>query len=393
MKALYREFRPRTFDDVKGQPHITDVLKNQVKNGTPSHAYVFSGPRGTGKTSTAKILAAALNCLEPENGNPCGVCQNCLALKNDTSVDIIEIDAASNNGVDNIRELREKVNLLPVDGKYKIYIIDEVHMLSTGAFNALLKTLEEPPSHVVFILATTELRKLPATVLSRCQRFDFHRLSEEEMVSCMEGVLKNIGKSGEPEALRTIARAADGGMRDALSLLDKCVGKGVTLENITDMLGLAGERVYDLADAMSRSDFQGALYELNSILSLGSEAASLVLELMQAFERMFKDSVSNADSPYLAIADRFSKDGLVRAIEVLSEAENKMRYSARPRIILEAALMRIMLPETDAPNHAEARLKKIESEMDSIRELIKQSRFPNGNLEEIFAGTGIEIID
>jgi len=229
-RALYRTYRPETFNDIVGQQHIVDVLKNQIKNRKIAHAYLFSGPRGTGKTSTAKIFSKAINCLTPVGVEPCLKCSVCESVYNETCVDVIEIDAASNNGVENIRDIREKASLLPAQGKYKVYIIDEVHMLSQGAFNALLKTLEEPPSHVVFILATTEPKKLPSTILSRCQKYDFKRHSVSDMMDRMRFVADDQGISVTEDALRLVARAASGGLRDALSILDQCASGKETLD-------------------------------------------------------------------------------------------------------------------------------------------------------------------
>ena len=234
-RALYREYRPNDFSEVIGQDHITTILKNQVREQNFSHAYLFCGSRGTGKTSSAKILARAVNCTDPKNGEPCGKCEACRIAKEGTA-DIIEIDAASNNGVDNVRELIDQAQFAPLQLKYRVFIIDEVHMLSTAAFNALLKTLEEPPKHVIFILATTEPQKLPATIISRCQRFDFHRLTIAHIIARLQTVLKEIGASIEPDGLRLIARAANGGMRDALSLAERADG----CENLRGMRGFAG---------------------------------------------------------------------------------------------------------------------------------------------------------
>ena len=225
-QALYRKWRPKTFDDVVGQRHVTETIKNEVKNGTCGHAFLFCGSRGTGKTTTAKVLSRAINCLNPENGEPCGHCEACRQLENENNLDIVEIDAASNNGVDEIRDLRDKVKYPPTIGRYKVYIIDEVHMLSIGAFNALLKTLEEPPAHAVFILATTEPQKLPATILSRCQRFDFKRIPASLIEGRLEQVATADGDQADHESIALIARAAEGGMRDALSILDMCLSYG-----------------------------------------------------------------------------------------------------------------------------------------------------------------------
>ena len=245
-QALYRKWRPSFFDDVVGQEHITSILKSEVENGKLSHAYLFCGPRGTGKTTCAKIIAKAANCLSPVNGNPCGKCAACLAVDAGTATDVVEMDAASNNGVDSIRELRDGVVYTPAELKFRVYIIDEVHMLSISAFNALLKTLEEPPKHVLFILATTELHKIPATVLSRCQRFDFHRVAMDAIVSRLRTVCKGEGFTADDGALELIARLSQGGMRDSLNMLEYCAGDGghITEEKAERLLGAASRHGY-----------------------------------------------------------------------------------------------------------------------------------------------------
>ena len=273
-KALYRRFRPRRFEDLKGQEVVATVLKNQVSAGEPSHAYLFSGPRGTGKTSTAKILACALNCLNPQDGEPCLECENCKAALEDAMIDIIEMDAASNNSVENARDIRDKAGLLPAKGKYKVYIIDEVHMLTGSAFNALLKTLEEPPAHVVFILATTELAALPKTVLSRCQRFDFRRIEEGDIAARLEEVAQNVGVKAQKSALMQIAAASDGALRDALTILDQCCSfsSEIDEELVSQVLGYAGyTALYALIAAMAEYDERAALAQLTAILDGGIE--------------------------------------------------------------------------------------------------------------------------
>ena len=280
-QALYRAWRPETFSQIVGQDAVVKTLRHQVETGRVAHAYLFCGTRGTGKTTAAKVLSRAINCLHPVDGDPCGKCDVCLQLKQENSMDVIEIDAASNNGVDEIRDLREKVKYPPAVAKYKVYIIDEVHMLSTGAFNALLKTLEEPPAHAVFILATTEPQRLPATILSRCQRFDFRRLSVETMVERMMVVLGGIGRTASEEALHEIARAAEGAMRDALSILDVCLSYTdgeVDLALARDVLGTAGrEFLFDFAAALLSCDARGALLQIDELSRRGLD--------MQVFAR------------------------------------------------------------------------------------------------------------
>ena len=275
-QALYRAWRPDTFTEIVGQDAIVRTLKRQVMSGRVAHAYLFCGTRGTGKTTAAKVLARAINCLNPRDGDPCGECEVCRALKAETSMDVSEIDAASNNGVDEIRDLREKIKFPPTLTRYKVYIIDEVHMLSTGAFNALLKTLEEPPEHAVFILATTEPQRLPATILSRCQRFDFHRISIETIIERLMVVLGGIGRTASEEALNEIARAAEGAMRDALSLLDVCLSYTdgeVTGQLARDVLGTAGRgAMFDFVDALIDGDAGSALQQIDAVTRRGGDS-------------------------------------------------------------------------------------------------------------------------
>ncbi|MBR7187305.1 MAG: DNA polymerase III subunit gamma/tau, partial [Clostridia bacterium] len=284
-QALYRAWRPETFTDICGQDAVTRTLRRQVTTGRIAHAYLFCGTRGTGKTTAAKVLSRAINCLHPVDGDPCGECEVCQALRQESCMDVIEIDAASNNGVDEIRDIREKVKFPPAVTRYKVYIIDEVHMLSTGAFNALLKTLEEPPEHAVFILATTEPQRLPATILSRCQRFDFHRISVEVIIERMMVVLGGIGRTASDEALYEIARAAEGAMRDALSLLDVCLSYTdgeVTTQLARDVLGTAGRAaMFDFADALIDGDAGGALTRIDAVMRRGSDPQVFIRDTSQ----------------------------------------------------------------------------------------------------------------
>lgn len=355
--ALYRKYRPQNFDEVIGQDHIIKTLVNQIKFDKISHAYLFTGSRGTGKTSTAKIFARAINCLNNHDGSPCGECEACKALSSN-NIDVLEIDAASNNGVDEIRELREKVKYPPVVGKYKVYIIDEVHMLSTSAFNALLKTLEEPPTHTVFILATTEVHKLPATILSRCLRFDFRLVSLENLSALLERVLKSENIKFDQESINTIARAGEGSVRDTLSIADRCVsfaGDELTYQKVLSVLGISErETLIKLTENILSKNLGECLVELDSVLasgksplvfsndliaylrdllliwSLGKKAREIVVVKDDVFEAMAKQ----------AVEENYSK--IAWSIETLSGVEQDLRYSAKPRIVLEAAIIKIV---------------------------------------------------
>ncbi len=284
--ALYRKYRPETFDDVKGQEHVVTTLRNQIIADRLSHAYLFTGSRGTGKTSVAKIFARAVNCENPQNGNPCNECETCRTILSGASLNAIEIDAASNNGVDNIRQIREEVAYPPTQGRYKVYVIDEVHMLSAGAFNALLKTLEEPPSYVIFILATTEVQKIPVTILSRCQRYDFHRISREEITLRLRELLEKEQIEAEEQALRYIAGKAEGGMRDALSLADRCIsfylGQPLTYERVLNVLGAVDVQVLgDLFESIAVGDVADVFKRLDEMIFKGREVTQLVTDMTE----------------------------------------------------------------------------------------------------------------
>lgn len=376
--ALYRKFRPECFEDVKGQEHIVTTLRNQMKAGRIGHAYLFCGTRGTGKTSIAKIFAKAVNCEHPVDGSPCGECRSCRAIAAGASLNVIEIDAASNNGVDNIREIVEEVSYSPAEGRYKVYIIDEVHMLSTGAFNALLKTLEEPPSYVIFILATTEVHKIPVTILSRCQRYDFRRISVDTITDRLQELMGTEGQQVEERALRYIARAADGSMRDALSLLDQCIafhyGKKLTYENALDVLGAVDTEVFSrLLRAVLARSVTECIGILDEIVMQGRELGQFVsdftwylrnLLLVKTSEEGTLEEVMDLSAENLSRLKEEAKlletDAVMRFIRELSELSGRLRYAGQKRILIEVMLIRLCRPEMEV---------KTDSLLDRIRAL------------------------
>ena len=374
-QVLYRAWRPGTFSEICGQDSITKTLRRQVTTGRIAHAYLFCGTRGTGKTSAAKVLSKAINCLNPKDGDPCGECEVCRALQAENCMDVVEIDAASNNGVDEIRDLREKIKYPPSLTKYKVYIIDEVHMLSTGAFNALLKTLEEPPAHAVFILATTEPQKLPATILSRCQRFDFHRISVDAIVERMEVVLGGIGRTADEDALFEIARAAEGAMRDALSLLDCCLSYtdgSVTLELARDVLGSTGRAfLFDFADALIDFDSARALLLINEMVSKGCDPQVFARDVTAHLRALLLAGAVGDISQLLEItpedAARFSEQAtridsarLTRLMDLFMRAEPDMKWASRPRTVLELAAVRACHPEREEDSDVSERMDRLE---------------------------------
>ena len=364
-QALYRRYRPARFEDFVGQEAVIKTLRSQIMSGRIAHAYLFCGTRGTGKTSTAKVFARAVNCEHPENGDPCGVCPTCKALAEENSLDVLEIDAASNNGVDEIRDLREKVKYPPQTGRYRVYIIDEVHMLSQGAFNALLKTLEEPPAYVVFILATTEPQKLPATILSRCQRFDFGRIPAHQIIERLHVALEEGQIQAEDAALARIARAAEGGMRDAWSIMDMCLSYaqeedgGLTEELVLRVLGAADKSfLFAFADKLIDSDAAGALALIDEMMRKGREVQVFVRDVSAHLRAlMLADICDEAQlssllevthedaAEYIAQARRTSHTRLMRMLDLFLARETDMKWAAQPRFALETAALRACAPE------------------------------------------------
>lgn len=381
--ALYRKFRPQEFEDVKGQEHIVTTLKNQIKADRIGHAYLFCGTRGTGKTTVAKIFAKAVNCEHPVDGSPCGECAICKAIADGSSMNVIEIDAASNNGVDNIRQIREEVTYRPTEGRYKVYIIDEVHMLSAGAFNALLKTLEEPPSYVIFILATTEAHKIPITILSRCQRYDFHRISIDTIAGRLMDLMKEEHVDVEEKAIRYVAKAGDGSMRDALSLLDQCIafhlGETLTYENVLEVLGAVDTEIFSrLLRQIINKDITGAIGTLDTLVDEGREMGQMVTDftwylrnllLMQSSDDM--EEVLDMSKEHIAAlkeeAQLVKPEVLMRYIRIFSELGNQVKYASQKRILIEIAIIKLCKPQME---------KDYESVMDRLASL--EAKIANG---------------
>lgn len=373
--ALYRRWRPQNFDTLVGQQPVKQALTNALTSGRIAHAYLFAGPRGTGKTSTARILAKALNCEHGPTPNPCGECDNCRRIAEGSSMDVFEIDAASNRGIDEIKTLRDQLAFTPVDCRYKVYIIDEVHMLTTEAFNALLKTLEEPPSHVIFILATTDPHKIPATIHSRCQRFDFRRVTVDEIVQHLAMVAQSSGLDADEEALRLIAIQSEGGMRDALSLLDQCgvMAQKITAVTVREVLGIVGrEALRDLVEAIGKQDVPGALAQLSALLEQGKDVRQIMTELIEYLRALllFK-AVPQYNEVYLTdtaanlekLASLYSNDRIMASEERLHAALVELRGTMRPRITAELCLLDLCRREGSALASLTARLESLERQL------------------------------
>ena len=359
-QAIYRRWRPTVFDDVIGQEHITKTLKNQIMNDSTAHAYLFCGTRGTGKTSTAKILARAVNCLNPKDGNPCNECDVCKGLLDESILDVTELDGASRNKVENIREIIDDVIFLPTVARKKVYIIDEVHMVTDSAFNALLKTLEEPPAHVMFILATTELNKVPITVLSRCQQFEFRRITNQDLASRMAAILEADGIEAEPEALSLVAELGDGSMRDSLSILDKCIGAAdgaLTYDDVVKIIGIAdNEAMCDLASHIAAGNTKEALEKLDEVIEKGKELGLFAERFLKYLRDILVVQVTGNSDAFLntsaenkekieELTEKFSKERLLRSIDLLCGAYQQAKYSGFSRTLYEMALVKMCEPD------------------------------------------------
>ncbi|MDD3218761.1 MAG: DNA polymerase III subunit gamma/tau [Lachnospiraceae bacterium] len=383
--ALYRKFRPDSFEDVKGQDHIVTTFKNQIKANRIGHAYLFCGTRGTGKTTVAKILAKAVNCEHPVDGNPCNECETCRSIQAQTSMNVIEIDAASNNGVDNIREIREEVAYRPTQGKYKVYIIDEVHMLSTGAFNALLKTLEEPPSYVIFILATTEANKIPVTILSRCQRYDFKRITVDTISARMQDLMNQEQVEVEEKAIRYVAKAADGSMRDALSLLDQCIafylGQVLTYDKVLEVLGAVDTEVFsELLRKIVSGQVAASISLLEEMILQGKELGQFVSDFTWYLRNLLLAKTSENIEDVIDVSTEtiqrmleereiIDNDTLMRYIRILSDLSGQLRYATQKRVLVEIALIKLCQPQMESNiDSVLDRMRVMERELETLKE-------------------------
>ncbi|MCI7795716.1 MAG: DNA polymerase III subunit gamma/tau [Lachnospiraceae bacterium] len=390
--ALYRKWRPRTFGDVKGQDHIVTTLQNQIRSGRVGHAYLFCGTRGTGKTSVAKIFARAVNCENPVDGSPCGECPVCRQIASGTSLNVVEIDAASNNGVENIREIREQVQYPPTEGKYRVYIIDEVHMLSVGAFNALLKTLEEPPSYVIFILATTEVHKIPITVLSRCQRYDFRRITVDTITDRLRELTEAEKMPVEEKALRYVAKAGDGSMRDALSLLDQCAafhyGETLTYEHVLDVLGAVDNSVFrELFHALMEGRTKDCILKLEEMVIQGRELSQFVSDFIWFLRNLLLLKTADDAEDLLDMSEEnltqmredaalADENTLMRYIRVFSELSNQIRFAAQKRVLIELALIKLTKPEME--QNLDSILERLAALEEKVENGIPVASMPSG---------------
>ncbi len=379
--ALYRKYRPNTFEKVIGQEHITTTLQNQVRTGNISHAYLFTGTRGSGKTSTAKIFAKAINCLNNQNGSPCLECETCKLLENGQSMDVIEVDAASNNGVDEIRDLREKIKFPPTNCKYKVYIIDEVHMLSTSAFNALLKTLEEPPKHAVFILATTEVQALPQTILSRCMRFDFKTVTKDILAKHLKNVLTDNGTKFDDKSIDLIAESGNGSFRDTLSVADMCISycnNNITYDKVLDVLGISDPRtIIRLCDKMLEGNIPDTMNIIADLISYGKTVGVMSKEIAMTLRNAIYvintkpedvEKLEIANSDLLAEFKKYPTWKILRALEIISTIDSDLRYNSNPRIVFETAVLKCieLRAEYDTTGLIN-RIKQLEREIEELK--------------------------
>ncbi|MCR5149452.1 MAG: DNA polymerase III subunit gamma/tau [Eubacterium sp.] len=395
--ALYRKWRPDTFEEVKGQDHIVKTLRNEVIHNRIGHAYLFCGTRGTGKTTIAKLFAKTVNCEHPVDGSPCGECPSCQAIARGNSFNVIEIDAASNNGVDNIRQITEALQYAPSQGKYLVYIIDEVHMLSAGAFNALLKTLEEPPEYVIFILATTEARKVPVTIMSRCQRYDFHRISIETITKRLADLMEREGIAATEDALRYVARAADGSMRDALSILDQCIsfnlGEELTFDKVLNSIGAVDTDIFiRLTEQMAKDDVNAMMDIVNEVVWKGRDLSQFVADYIWFFRNMLflkmqpdtrdrLDITSETADRLTELGESFTSEGLMRYLDILGALLPEIRISTIKRVTLEMALIRMVRPEMQSD------LSAVTGRVERLEKKLEGNAFGQGSTA-LFSGSG-----